>query len=58
MLNLFKVQKKYQKKKKTGKDKPKGVKINLDFDNLVLDDGISIEEKEKIIKAYETSAKV
>lgn len=36
-----------------------GNKINLeDFDTMVFDDGVPIEEKEKIQRAYENSAKI
>lgn len=36
-----------------------GNKINLDdFDTMVFDDGVPIEEKQKIQRAYENSAKI
>ena len=36
-----------------------GNKINLqDFDTMVFDDGVPIEQKEKIQRAYENSAKI
>ena len=30
-----------------------GEKIDIDFDKIDFDDGVPIEEKDKIIKAYE-----
>lgn len=44
-------------KAKKGKKKSKGANriTNIDFDNLVVDDGVPQEEKDKIIKEYEKS---
>ena len=55
--NAVKVQEEEKGKKK--KKKKMGNKINLqDFDTMEFDDGVPIEEKEKIQKAYEASARV
>jgi hypothetical protein len=40
-------------KKKKGKKRQMGEKIDIDFDKIDFDDGVPIEEKDKIIKAYE-----
>lgn len=34
-----------------------GEKIDIDFDKIDFDDGVPIEEKDKIIKAYENQQK-